>query len=65
MNAGRLGTSALLAAAILFAIYFANVLAGAAGEPEFLNNVHQALILLASACVFVVGIIAKEAAAQR
>lgn len=51
----------LIASLILFAIFFTNVGFGAAGQSEFLGDVPQMLLLLASVFLFVVGILRCEA----
>nr|WP_306268956.1 hypothetical protein [Pararhizobium sp. IMCC3301] len=51
----------LIASLILFVIFFTNVGIGAAGNTEFLGDVPQMLLLLASVFLFVVGILRCEA----
>lgn len=50
----------LVTSLILFVIFFTNVGFGAAGRGEFLGDVPQMLLLLASVCLFVVGILQCE-----
>ncbi len=57
------GTPALTAALICFAIFFANVAAGAAGAGVYLGDVAEMLTLLAASVLFVVGVLGREAAA--
>lgn len=59
------GTTALIAALALFAVYFGNVASGAAGAGVFLGDVAEMLMLLASVTLFVIGILLREAAARR
>jgi ABC-type polysaccharide/polyol phosphate export permease len=60
----RPGNVALLAALACFAVYFANVLAGAFGSGVLFRDVTEMLLLLASCVFFVIGILAREAAAR-
>ena len=53
---------ALVAAAILFTVFSANVIAGSFFGGPFFSDVGEMLTLLASAIAFVVGILAREAA---
>lgn len=50
----------LLTSLILFVVFFTNVGFGAAKLGEFLGDVPQMLLLLASVCLFVVGILQCE-----
>ncbi len=50
----------LILSLILFLIFFTNVGFGAAGLGEFLGDVPQMLLLLASVCLFVIGILQCE-----
>ncbi len=59
-----LGTPALAAAAICFAIFFGNVAMGAAGMGVFLGDVAEMLSLVAASVFFVIGVLAREAAAR-
>ena len=61
----RRGTAALLAALALFLIYFANVATGAAGGAVFFTDVEEMLTLLAACICFVIGVLLREAAANR
>lgn len=61
---GKHGAVALALAAILFAVYFANVAAGAAGLGVYISNVNEVIILFASVTCFVVGILEREARAN-
>jgi hypothetical protein len=51
-------------AAILFSIYFLNVSMGAFGAGTFLGEIPEMLLLAASALVFVIAILGREAAAK-
>lgn len=51
----------LISSLILFVIFFANVSFGAAGNPEFLGDISQMLVLFASAVLFVIGVLLCEA----
>jgi hypothetical protein len=59
-----LGTPALVASLIFFAIFFGNVAIGAAGMGVFLGDVAEMLMLVAASVLFVVGILAREASAR-
>jgi hypothetical protein len=50
----------LVTSLVLFAVFFTNVGFGAAGFAEFLGDVPQMLLLLASVCLFVFGILQCE-----
>ena len=63
-NMTRRGNLALAAACVCFAVYFANVVAGAFGSGVFFRDVPEMLMLLASCSFFVVGILAREAEAR-
>lgn len=52
-------------AATLFAIFVVNVVIGSTGGTRFLGDVGEMLVLLASACAFVVAILQAEARAMR
>ncbi|WP_306258702.1 hypothetical protein [Pararhizobium sp. IMCC21322] len=54
----------LISSLVLFVIFFTNVGFGAAGRGEFLGDVPQMLLLLASVCLFVLGILQCEAQAN-
>ncbi len=56
------GSMALIGALILFIAYFSNVAMGAMGAGAVLGDVGEMLTLLASAVLFVVGVLAREAA---
>lgn len=56
------GTPALLGALVCFVVFFANVALGAAGLQVLLGDVAEMLTLFASAILFVVGVLAREAA---
>jgi hypothetical protein len=58
------GTAALVAALVCFVAFFGNVAAGAAGAGIYLGDVAEMLTLLASAVLFVIGVLMREAAAQ-
>lgn len=58
------GTPALVAALICFAVFFANVAAGAAGAGVFLGDVSEMLALLAASVLFCVGVLMREASAR-
>lgn len=60
----RPGNLALAAALACFAIFFANVLAGAFGSGVFFRDVPEMLLLFASCVFFVVAILAREAEAR-
>lgn len=51
----------LISSMILFFIFFANVSVGAAGNSEFLGDIPQLLVLLASVVLFVIGVLSCEA----
>ena len=55
---------ALIVAAVLFIVYFANVLLGSMGSPTFLSDVQEMIVLFASSIAFVVGILKREAIAK-
>lgn len=55
------GRAALLAALLLFAIYFANVALGAFAQAAFLDDVAEMLTLFASSVAFVAGVLMREA----
>lgn len=55
---------ALLASAVLFAVFMANVVMGSLGD-AFLSNVSEMLVLFMAAVAFVVAILRYEAAAQK
>ena len=57
------GGLALIGALICFLVFFGNVTLGAAGEGVFLGDVAEMLTLFAASVLFVVGILAREAAA--
>ena len=57
----RIGTIALVVSALLFALFFANVLVGAMRWGEVLGNVAQLILLLLSSIGFVIGVLAREA----
>lgn len=50
------------ASAALFLTFLANVVAGAFGYPQFLNDVGEMLLLLGASLAFVVVTLKKEAA---
>lgn len=52
----------LIVALILFLLFFANVSAGAAGGGAPLGDVAEMVLLLASAILFVIGVLMREAA---
>ena len=56
---------ALVGALIFFVIFFGNVAMGAAGQPVFLGDIAEMLLLFASALLFVVGVLFREAEAVR
>lgn len=51
----------LIAAALLFAVFAANVMLGAAGMGNMLGDVSEMLVLFAASITFVVAILKKEA----
>ncbi|WP_223424615.1 hypothetical protein [Tateyamaria pelophila] len=51
----------LTASAIVFAIYFANVVLGAFAGAAFLGDVGEMLVLIAATILFVIAILKKEA----
>ena len=58
----RNGRPPLIAALVCFLIYFGNVAMGAAGLGVLLGDVAEMLTLFAAALLFVVGVLAREAA---
>lgn len=54
----------LLGALVLFGIFTANVVFGATGGSQFMGDVAEMLVLLATAVMFVVAILKSEAAAR-
>lgn len=56
---------AFAGAAACFALFVANVAAGALGEGAFFGDLYEMLTLLAAVLFFVVGILAREAAVVR
>jgi hypothetical protein len=60
----RPGRLPLLAALICFAVFFANVVAGAFRLGAFFGDVSEMLTLFAASILFVVGVLEKEAAAR-
>lgn len=52
----------LVASAIVFAVYFSNVVMGAFGGNAFLGDVSEMLVLFAATILFVVAILKREAA---
>ncbi|MGJ8618469.1 MAG: hypothetical protein ACSHWS_16620 [Sulfitobacter sp.] len=54
----------LIGSLILFVIFAVNVALGSSGGTTFLNDVGEFLVLAATAILFVVGILQKEAAAK-
>lgn len=58
----RKGGAALAGASVCFLVYFANVAIGAAGAAPFLGDVPEALTLFAASCLFVAGVLGREAA---
>ena len=50
--------------AVLFAIFFLNVLLGSMGIDPYLDNVAEMLTLLAATVFFVLAILRREAAAK-
>lgn len=55
----------LLGAIILFSIFSVNVGLGSIGRPVFLGDVGEMLVLLATAILFVVAILKREAASKK
>ena len=51
----------LIASAVIFAIYFANVVSGAMWNSAYLGDVGEMLVLFAATILFVVAILQKEA----
>lgn len=62
---GRPGTLALLAALGFFLLFFANVTMGAFGGGVVLDDVPEMLTMFASALLFTVGVLQREAAEKR
>lgn len=56
----RNGSAALLGALILACLFLTNVAIGAAGASVFLSDVAEMLVMLASAVLFVTGVLARE-----
>ncbi len=54
----------LIVALVFFAVFVANVVLGSTSNSAFLGNVGEMLVLLGASVAFVVGILAKEAAAS-
>jgi len=61
----RNGGAALAGALVCFIVYFANVAIGASGSVALLGDVPEALTLFAASCLFVVGVLGREAAEKR
>ena len=59
---GRSGGIALLGALILISAFFGNVALGAFGAGSVLGDVTEMLMLFAAAILFVIGVLAREAA---
>ncbi len=59
----RPGSLALVGSLIFFLAFFGNVTLGASGSGVILGDVAEMLTLLASAVLFVIGVLAREAAA--
>ena len=57
------GRLALIGALLCFLVFFGNVALGAAGAGVFLGDVAEMLTLFAAAILFVIGVLAYEAAA--
>lgn len=55
----------LLIAALLMAVFAANVAIGSAGGKTFLTDVQEMLVLMAASVAFVVAILQAEGAARR
>ncbi|MEP0522164.1 MAG: hypothetical protein ABJO09_15100 [Hyphomicrobiales bacterium] len=55
----------LISSLVLFVIFFANVSFGAAGNPEFLGDIPQMLMLFTSAILFVIGVLLCEAQSEK
>ena len=60
----RTGTPSLIGALICFLGFFGNVALGAAGLGAVLGDVAEMLMLFAAAVLFVIGVLAREAAAR-
>ena len=58
----RNGGPPLIAALICFLVYFGNVAMGAAGLGVLLGDVAEMLALFVAALLFVIGVLAREAA---
>lgn len=58
------GTVALAVAAALFAVFLADVAAGAFAQTSFLGDVGEMLMLFAASIAFVVAVLLRERAAQ-
>lgn len=56
---------ALAVAIALFSVFVANLVLGSVSNAAFLGNVGEMLVLLGASVAFVVGILAREAAAGR
>ena len=61
----RNGTLPLLAALICFIVFFTNVAMGAAKMGVFMGDVREMLMLLATAILFVIGILRREATSPK
>lgn len=56
------GRPALIGSLLCFLVFFGNVALGAAGEGVFFSDVAEMLTLFAASILFVVGVLAREAA---
>lgn len=61
----RFATLALVGSLICFGIFFTNVAFGAAKKGVFLGDVPEMLMLFASTVLFVIGVLGKEARAEK
>jgi hypothetical protein len=61
----RFATLALVGSLICFGIFFTNVAFGAAKKGVFLGDVAEMLMLFASTVLFVIGVLGKEARAEK
>lgn len=56
--------TSVVISALLFVVFFANVLLGAFAQANFLSDVGEALLLFAAALVFVAAMLAAETKAK-
>lgn len=58
------GRGLLLSAAVVFAVFAANVLAGALGEQPFFPDIAEMLTLFLACGLFVAGVLRRESAGR-